>query len=74
MTTPDEARLSLKRHLRFINMRPFDINGVQVAVQVAGAVTNYDAKRTPNTSTFLQVLFEDLSMMINRIKNVHGLA
>ena len=74
MTTPDEARLSLKRHLRFINMRPFDINGVQVAVQVAGAATNFDAKRTPDTSTFLQVLFEDLSMMINRIKNVHGLA
>lgn len=74
MTTPDEARLSLKRHLRFINMRPFDINGVQVAVQVAGAATNFDAKRTPNTSAFLQVLFEDLSMMINRIKNVHGLA
>jgi hypothetical protein len=74
MTTPDEARLAFKRHLRFINTNPFDINGVRVAVQVAGSVVNFDAKRTPNTSTFLKVLFDDLSVMINRIKNIHGLA
>jgi len=74
MTTPDEARLAFKRHLRFINTRPFDINGVPVAVQVAGSVVNFDAKRTPNISVFLQVLFDDLSVMINRIKTIHGLA
>jgi hypothetical protein len=74
MTTPDEAKLTFKRHLRFINMRPFDINGVSVAVQVAGSVANFDAKRTPNSSIFLQVLFDDLSVMVNRIKNIHGLA
>lgn len=74
MTTPEEARLTLKRHLRAINMERFDINGVPVAVQVAGAVTNFDAKRTPNTSVFLQVLFEDLSLMIHRVKTIHGLA
>ena len=74
MTTPDEARLTLKRHLRAINTRPFDINGVPVAVQVAGAVTNFDAKRTPNTSVFLQILFEELSVMIDRIKTIHSLA
>jgi hypothetical protein len=74
MTTPDEARLAFKRHLKFINTRPFDINGIPVAVQVAGSVVNFDAKRTPNTSAFLKVLFDDLSVMINRIKNIHGLA
>jgi hypothetical protein len=74
MTTPEEGKLSLKRHLRSINMRPFNINGVPVAVQVAGAVTNFDAKRTPNTSVFLQTLFDDLSTMIHRIKTIHGLA
>jgi hypothetical protein len=55
-------------------MRPFDIRGVRVAVQVAGVVTNFDPKRTPNTAAFLEVLYEDLSVMINRIKNIHGLA
>jgi hypothetical protein len=74
MTTPDEAKLSLRRHLRFINTSPFLINGVPVAVQVAGAVTNFDPKRTPNTSAFLSILYNDLSVMINRIKNIHGLA
>jgi len=74
MTTPDEAKLAFKRHLRFINRSPFDIHGVPVAVQVAGSVVNFDAKRTPNISVFLQVLFDDLSVMINRIKNIHGLA
>jgi hypothetical protein len=74
MTTPEEGKLSLKRHLRSINMRPFNINGVPVAVQAAGVVTNFDAKRTPNTSVFLQTLFDDLSTMIHRIKTIHGLA
>jgi hypothetical protein len=74
MTTPDEGKLSLKRHLRFINLRPFSINGIPVSVQVAGVVTNFDPKRTPNTSAFLAVLYNDLSVMINRIKNIHGLA
>jgi len=73
MTTPDEARLALKRHLRFINTKPFDVKGVQVAVQVAGVVTNFDAKRTPNTSVFLEILYTDLSEMVNRIKNIHGI-
>jgi hypothetical protein len=53
---------------------PFDINGVPVAVQVAGSVANFDAKRTPNSSVFTRVLFDDLSVMISRIKNIHGLA
>jgi hypothetical protein len=74
MTMPDEAKLAFKRHLRVINRSPFDIHGVPVAVQVAGSVVNFDAKRTPNISVFLQVLFDDLSVMINRIKNIHGLA
>ena len=74
MTTADEAKLAFKRHLRFINSRPFDINGVPVAVQVAGAVANFDAKRTPNSSIFMRILFDDLSVMISRIKNIHGLA
>ncbi|MBN1626519.1 MAG: hypothetical protein JW944_08330 [Deltaproteobacteria bacterium] len=73
MTTPDEARLALKRHLRFINTKPFDINGVPVAVQVAGVVTNFDVKRTPDTSVFLEILYTDLSEMVNRIKNIHGI-
>lgn len=73
MTTPDEARLALKRHLRFINTRPFDISGVPVDVQVAGVVTNFDAKRTPDTSTFLEIMYTDLSEMVNRIKNIHGI-
>jgi GGDEF domain-containing protein len=74
MTTPDEARLAFKRHLRSINTRPFKINGFPVAVQVAGSVINFDAKRTPTTSIFLRVLLDELSVMIHRIKNIHGLA
>ena len=74
MTTPDEAKLAFKRHLRSINASPFDINGVPVAVQVAGSVVNFDAKRTPTTSVLVQILFDDLSAMVRRIKNIHGLA
>lgn len=74
MTTPEEAKLAFKRHLRFINTRPFDINGISVAVQAAGAVANFDAKRTPNPSLLMEVLFDDLSVMINRIKTIHRLS
>jgi GGDEF domain-containing protein len=73
MTTPDEAKLALRRHLRLINKEPFDINGILVTVQVAGVVTNFDTKRTPNTDAFLTSLSNELSEMVNRIKNIHGL-
>jgi GGDEF domain-containing protein len=73
MTTPDEARLALRRLLRRINTTPFDINDILVTVQVAGVVTNFDADRTPNTDAFLETLSNDLSEMVNRIKNIHGL-
>ncbi|MBN1849283.1 MAG: hypothetical protein JW932_11935 [Deltaproteobacteria bacterium] len=74
MTTPDEAKLALRRHLRLINKDPFDINGILVTVQVAGTVTNFDGKKTPNTKVFLENLSNELSEMVNRIKNIHGLA
>jgi hypothetical protein len=73
MTTPDEARLALKRLLRRINTTPYDINGILVIIQVAGEVTNFDADRTKNTDAFLEILSNDLSEMVNRIKNIHGL-
>jgi len=65
--------LALKRHLRFINTRPFNIFDVPVAVQVAGAVTNFDGKRTPDSSAFLDTMLTDLVEMANRIKNIHGI-
>jgi hypothetical protein len=57
-----------------LNTRPVEVDGIPITVRVAGAVTNYDRKRTPNAEAFLQALSSDLTDMVHRIKNLHGLA
>lgn len=74
MTPPSEAKLALKRHLKLLNTKPIDIEGVQVTVRVAAADTNFEPKRTPDAKAFYKALSMDLTEMINRIKNLHGLA
>ncbi|OQX65529.1 MAG: hypothetical protein B5M55_03730 [Desulfococcus sp. 4484_242] len=73
MTPEDEAKLALKRHLRLLNTEPLEIKGVPVTMQVAGAATNFDSEKTPDAQSFIETLTSDLSEMVVRIKNIHGL-
>jgi len=74
MTPDDEAKLALKRHLRLLNTEPVEVKGIPVAVQVAGVITNFDPDQTSDATAFVEALNADLSEMVARIKNIHGLA
>lgn len=73
MTTTNEARLALRRLLRLLNTTPYDFQEIPVTIQVAGVATNFDDKRTTTADDFYEILSADLSEMVNRIKNIHGL-
>ncbi len=73
MTTADEARLALRRLLKLLNTAPYNFQEIPVTIQVAGVATNFDDKRTPTADDFYDILSADLSEMVNRIKNIHGL-
>ncbi len=74
MTPPDESKLALKRHLKLLNTEPVIVAGIPVKVRVAGAITDFHPKRTPDAEAFFAAIDTDLSEMVNRIKNLHGLA
>jgi hypothetical protein len=74
MTPQDEGKLALRRHLKLLNTETVEVKGIPVAIQVAGVITNFDSDKTPDASAFLEVLSSDLSEMVTRIKNLHGLA
>ncbi len=74
MTPPDEAKLALNRHLRLLNTKPVEVMGHPVTIRVAGAITNFDVKRTPDSKAFYQAMNTDLTEMVQRIKNIHGLS
>ncbi len=74
MTPNDEAKPALKRHLKLLNTEPVEVEGIPVAVQVAGVITNFDSDQMSDATAFVEALNSDLSEMVARIKNIHGLA
>jgi len=74
MTPEDDAKLALRRHLKLLNTEVFEIGGIPVGIHVAGVATNFDFKKTPDAGAFVEISSEELSEMVVRIKNIHGLA
>ncbi len=74
MTPDDEAKPALKRHLKLLNTESVEVKGIPVAVKVAGVITNFDSDRMSDATAFVEALNSDLSEMVARIKNIHGLA
>ncbi len=74
MTPPDEAALALRRHIRLLNTQQIEVKEIPITLQVAGVATNFNPKRMQNAETFMEILEADLSEMVIRIKNLHGLA
>ncbi len=73
MTPEDEAKLALRRHLKLFNTEAVEVQGIPIALQIAGVATNFDPDETPNAGAFVEILSTELSEMVIRIKNIHGL-
>jgi GGDEF domain-containing protein len=61
MVSEDKAKLALERHVKLLNSVAVEVQGVPLAVKVAGVATTFDAERTPDAKAFFQALSADLA-------------
>jgi hypothetical protein len=73
MTEKENARIALRRLLRALHEAPSRVNGFDLKVQFAGAVTSFDGNKTPDLDTFLKDVESDHNELVIRLKNVHEL-
>ena len=73
MTEKENARIALRRLTKSLHDGPITVNGFDLKVQFAGAVTSFDAYHTPDLDTFLKIVENDHNELVVRLKNVHGL-
>jgi hypothetical protein len=73
MTEKENARIALRRLLRTLHKAPITVNGFDIKVQVAGAVTSFNGDKTPDLDTFLKVVKNDHNALVIRLKNVQEL-
>ena len=73
MTEKENARIALRRLIRSLHEAPITINGYDLKVRFAGAVTSFNEDQTPDLDTFLKVVENDHNELVIRLKNVHVL-
>jgi hypothetical protein len=73
MTKKDGARIVLRRLTRSLHEGPIKVDGFDLKVQFAGAVTTFDGSKTPDLDTFLEVVKNDHNALVVRLKNVQEL-
>ena len=73
MTEKENAKIALLRLLRALHKSPITVNGFDLKVQLAGAVTSFNGNKTHDLDTFLKVVENDHNEMVIRLKNVHEL-
>jgi len=73
MTEKENAKIALRRLLRSLHGSPITVNGIDLKVQFAGAVTSFDENQTPDLKNFLKVVENDHNELVIRLKNVREL-
>jgi GGDEF domain-containing protein len=73
MTTQKEARTALRRSMKALHAEPIEVNGIPVALKMAGVATAFDTDRKPDEEAFIQTMSNELTDMIVRVKNIHEL-
>ncbi len=73
MTEKESAKIPLRRLLRSLHDTPITVNGFDLEVQFAGAVTSFDGNKSPDLETFLKLVENDHNELVIRLKNVQEL-
>jgi hypothetical protein len=73
MTEKENARIVLRRLLRCLHEKPITVNGYDLKVQFAGAVSSFNGNKTSDLDAFLRIVENDHNEMVIRLKNVHEL-
>jgi len=73
MTEKEGAKIVVRRLLRSLHETPITVNGFDLKVQFAGAVTSFDGNKSPDLDTFLKIVENDHNELVIRLKNVQEL-
>lgn len=72
MTPQSEAKLALRRALKYLHLKPIDVRGIPFEIKVAGVVVDIDFEKSPSASAFSDILSIQLMDMGTRIMSIHG--
>jgi hypothetical protein len=73
MTMQKEGKLALRRSMKLLHAKPIEVDGIPVAVKLAGVATSFDADQMPDAKAFVKALSTELMEMTVRIKNIQDL-
>ncbi|RLB25944.1 MAG: hypothetical protein DRG71_03280 [Deltaproteobacteria bacterium] len=71
MTPLEDAKLAMRRVIRLFHSKPIEINGVKLDLRLAGATIDISDQEKPDMDSFLKLLFQRLTDMATRIRNIH---
>jgi hypothetical protein len=72
MTSLGEAKLALRRVMKFLHLAPIEIEGASLEINVAGVAMDIDFNTITNASTFAKEISGQLTNMAARIRNIHA--
>jgi hypothetical protein len=73
MTIQSDAKLALRRTMRLLHGDPIEVDGIPLAVKIAGVSTTFDPERMTDESAFMQAMSNELTEMVVRVKNIQEL-
>ena len=73
MTMQSDAKLALRRTMRLLHSDPIEVNGIPLAVKIAGVSTTFDPERMTDGKAFIQAMSNELTEMVVRVKNIQEL-
>ena len=72
MTPLGEAKLALRRVLKFLHLAPVEVEGFSLEIKIAGVAMDIDFDTITNASTFSKEISGQLMNMAARIRNIHA--
>ena len=72
MTHLGQAKVALRRAMKILHLKPIDVCGIALEINVAGVVVNIDLKEKINAESLVENLSAQLTDMATRIGNLHS--
>ncbi|MHA2218002.1 MAG: hypothetical protein ACXACY_18865 [Candidatus Hodarchaeales archaeon] len=73
MTGKEKAKIAVKRILKSLHAEPISVRGMDLKVQLAGAVTSFDNNQSPDLESFLKIAENDHNEFLIRLRNIQDL-
>ncbi|MGD8660348.1 MAG: hypothetical protein PVH37_10465 [Desulfobacterales bacterium] len=72
MTHLGQAKVALSRAMKILHLKPIDVCGIALEINVAGVVVNIDLKEKIDADSLVENLYVQLTDMATRIGNLHA--